>query len=48
MKFFNTDIFNDSYQNSENKAKNDRKYLNNYVNGALASNISFMTPVSIF
>jgi len=47
MKFFKTDIFNDSYQKSDNKAKNDKKYLNNYVNGTLNSNISFMTPVNL-
>lgn len=46
MKHFKTDIFNDAYQNSDNKAKNDRKYLNNYVNGTLGSSFSFMTPVS--
>ncbi len=46
MKHFKTDIFNDAYQNSDNKAKNERKYLNNYVNGTLGSSFSFMTPVS--
>ena len=46
MKFFKTDIFNDNYQQFDNKAKNERKYLNNYVNGTLSSNISFMTPVN--
>lgn len=45
MKFFKTDIFNDNYQQSNYSAKNERKYINNYVNGTLSSNISFMTPV---
>jgi hypothetical protein len=46
MKFLKTDIFNDSYQKSDNDAKRQKQYITNYVNGSLNSNINFMTPVS--
>jgi len=48
MKFFKTDIFNDNYQHSENKDKFEKKFINNYVNGTLSSNLNFMSSVRLF
>jgi len=45
MKYFKTDIFSDTYQQEDNKAKIEKKYVSNYVNGTLNSNFNFMTPV---